>query len=64
MRVISSTVTSSARGGQAAMACEIGLLRACRMLAATEAATPAVRVSRTPHRVHLYGDGVMSALRW
>ena len=55
MRVTSSTVTSSASGGHAAMACEIGLSRACRMLAVTEAATPAVSVSRTPHRVHRCG---------
>src|SRR6266545_3491735 len=49
-REMSSTVASRARGGQAEMAWLMGLGRACRMLAATEAATPMVRVARTAHR--------------
>src|SRR5438552_15882601 len=48
-RETSSTVSSSARGGHAAMACEIGLLRALSTLAHTEAATPMARVARTAH---------------
>src|SRR5438045_7875091 len=48
-RETSSTVSSSARGGHAAMACEIGLSRALSTLAHTDAATPMARVARTAH---------------
>src|SRR5690606_12311409 len=49
-RLISSTVTSSASGGQAAIGWLIGLGSACRTLAATDAATPRTRVARTAQR--------------
>src|SRR6266545_2379412 len=49
-RVIHSTVSSSATGGQAAMVWLIGFARACSTFAATDAATPRVRVSRRPQR--------------
>src|SRR6266498_1274635 len=49
-REISSTVSSRARGGQAAMICATGSGWACRMLAATLAATPSTRVPRTAQR--------------
>lgn len=49
-REISSTVSSRASGGQAAMAWLIGLSRACRTLATTEAATPSSSVARTAQR--------------
>jgi hypothetical protein len=49
-REISSTVSSSASGGQAAMTWLIGFGSACRMFAATDAATPSTSVARTAHR--------------
>src|SRR5438046_9793285 len=49
-REISSTVSSRARGGQAAMICATGSGRACSTLAATDAATPRTRVNRTAQR--------------
>src|SRR5437773_6786716 len=49
-REISSTVSSRARGGQAAMSCATGSGRACSTLAATLAATPSTRVARTAQR--------------
>jgi hypothetical protein len=49
-REINSTVSSKARGVQAAMIWLIGFGWACRMLAATEAATPRVSVARTAQR--------------
>src|SRR5262245_19347155 len=52
-REMSSTVTSRARGGQAAKLGLIGLCRACSTLAATEAATPRARVARTPQRTRV-----------
>src|SRR6266568_3389449 len=48
-RETSSTVSSRARGGHAAIVCEIGLSRACKTFAHTEAATPTARVARTAH---------------
>src|SRR6266568_6521512 len=48
-RETSSTVSSRARGGHAAIVCEIGLSRACSTFADTEAATPTARVARTAH---------------
>src|SRR6266540_4425377 len=48
-RETSSTVSSSARGGHAAIVCEIGLSRACKTFAHTDAATPTARVARTAH---------------
>src|SRR6266511_4451476 len=47
------------------MVCEMGLSRACRTLAQTEAATPTVRVARTAHWKRrswamFIGSGVMS----
>ena len=49
-REMSSTVSSRASGGQAAIAWLIGLSRACRMFATTEAATPRTRVTAPPPR--------------
>jgi hypothetical protein len=49
-RETSSTVNSSASGGQAAMTWLTTLLRACSTLAAIEAATPSARVSRASTR--------------
>src|SRR2546430_17733656 len=69
-REMSSTVTSSASGGQAAMAWLIGWCGACRMLAATDAATPRVRVARTAQRTRCrlvvivwspFADGALAA---
>src|SRR6266511_1336534 len=48
-RETSSTVSSRASGGHAAIVCEIGLSRACRTFAHTDAATPTARVARTSH---------------
>src|SRR6266536_770643 len=66
-REMSSTVSSKARGGQAAMVWLMRLSRACRTFAAIEAATPSVRASRTRaqpagHLVLDRGDGVGAAL--
>src|SRR5690606_11809534 len=49
-RLISSTVTSSATGGHAAIVWLIGFGCACSTFAATDAATPNARVARTAHR--------------
>src|SRR5437867_866858 len=49
-REISSTVISSASGGQAAMVWLIGFGLACRIFAATDAATPSVSAARTAQR--------------
>src|SRR5690606_34108738 len=49
-RLISSTVSSSATGGHAAIVWLTGFGSACSTFAATDAATPNARVARTAHR--------------
>src|SRR6266540_452502 len=64
-REISSTVSSSARGGHAAMVWLMRLSRACSTLAAIEAATPRTRVSRTIQRMRRRWVGLFNGyLRW
>jgi hypothetical protein len=50
-RDMSSIVNSRASGGHAEIVWLIGLGRACRILAATEAATPSMRAARTAQRM-------------
>src|SRR6266536_4522856 len=64
-REISSTVSSIARGGHAAMVWLMRLSRACSTLAAIEAATPRTRVSRTIQRMRRRWVGLFNGyLRW
>src|SRR5690606_29046737 len=60
-RLISSTVTSSATGGHAAIVWEIGFGSACRTLAVTDAATPNARTARTAQRTRRRRTGVTDA---
>src|SRR4051812_42850751 len=53
MREGRSTVSSKANGGQAEMVWLIGFGRACRTLAATDAATPRMSAARTAQRIRL-----------